>query len=223
MDINCSSWGQTALTKACSEGYRDMVKLLLEHGADPNDKSYIGCPALFDVTDPDIIDLLIQYGANPNDTNYFGQTALYSFINQRKYLVLDMKMEEFCVRDPRSIRAIIRAFKNGGALMNMQNDEGDTPLHCLMRNLAQPCRQEYKALLLESSPYVASVLLECGADCTIKNKEGISVARDVQKILDDSSDILRPYEREYFKSQTVRTQDKSKSNNIVTALRNSWV
>ena len=85
-DINSIGYdGDTALIRASDKGYVDIVKLLLDYGADPNIQSEEGgdTALILASTHPDtwhvytdIVRLLLENGANPNIQTEWGQTAL---------------------------------------------------------------------------------------------------------------------------------------------------
>ena len=56
------SLGTSALHKAVLSGKTQLVKDLLENGADPNLKNYLGQTPLFYVQDTECIDILFKYG-----------------------------------------------------------------------------------------------------------------------------------------------------------------
>ena len=72
------SKGYSALMLACYHGQTDLVRALLEWGADPNDKDFGGNSVLMGATFKshiDVVKLLLFYGADPGLANNKGQTA----------------------------------------------------------------------------------------------------------------------------------------------------
>lgn len=80
-----SSGGITPLHAACLKADRlSMLKLLLKHGADPNDKDdSVGAPCLHRWLCRDqsykALKLFIDHGADPSSTNIYGYTAMHYF------------------------------------------------------------------------------------------------------------------------------------------------
>jgi ankyrin repeat protein len=75
---NIRTGGHTALLNAVSENDVEMVKFLLEHGADPNvrtGRDYHITPILI-VKSNECLEILLQHGANPNDKSISGISVL---------------------------------------------------------------------------------------------------------------------------------------------------
>ena len=68
---------RTPLIEAVYERHKDVVKLLLDNGADVNILDDIGSTAIFHSYDVDITKMLIEHGADINAKDKFGRTALY--------------------------------------------------------------------------------------------------------------------------------------------------
>ena len=79
-DVNAKKHGWTALMRACYKGYKDIAELLIENGADVNEKdNRDGKTALMWVSlvgHKEIAELLIENGADVNTKDKDGQTAL---------------------------------------------------------------------------------------------------------------------------------------------------
>src|SRR5437879_7404602 len=69
----------TPLMRAAGNGHVEIVKLLIEHGADVNvrdtDKHNAGHTALMHTTHLEIIELLLKHGGDPNIRNDRGLTG----------------------------------------------------------------------------------------------------------------------------------------------------
>lgn len=71
--------GYTALAEASLHGHVDIVRALLEHGADPNVSAAGGVRPLHDAVESDhceVARLLVAYGADPTISTYTGLTPL---------------------------------------------------------------------------------------------------------------------------------------------------
>ncbi len=72
--------GATALYMAVQNNHIEIVKILLDHGADTEIKTYSGVTTLHRAVQDnniEILKMLLQYGANPNVINNKGLSALY--------------------------------------------------------------------------------------------------------------------------------------------------
>ena len=81
VDINSKTEksGWTALMLAATEGHCDVVKALVENGADVNAKDVISNTALMSASmngHTDAVKLLLASGANVNDKDYYGFTPV---------------------------------------------------------------------------------------------------------------------------------------------------
>jgi len=115
VDINTQDEnGDTALTLAIHMGYKPMVELLLDKGANPNIKNNVfwGYTALLWAVDkdkPDIVKLLLEKGVNPNIQDNFDNTALMIAARNNRIL-------------------IVRLLLDSGASLDLVNNEGKTAL-----------------------------------------------------------------------------------------------
>lgn len=79
-DINNSDWGgDTPLNFASSEGYLDIIEMLLDKGADVNARSAIGMTALASAciqSNLDAIKILVEHGADVNAVTNEGASIL---------------------------------------------------------------------------------------------------------------------------------------------------
>lgn len=117
-DVNTrhSERESTALMFASSNGKHDIVKLLVENGADVNVKNNDGNTALYfaligssSTVNIMIIKTLVKYGAYVNVKCKDPETFLHIALIKRKYSVIEL-------------------FVKKGADVNKKNDNGETPL-----------------------------------------------------------------------------------------------
>ena len=117
----------TALHKAAEGGLLEIVRLLLDNGADPN-----GCPRrrtpLHRAASVEIARALLVHGADVNASRFEGLTPLHGLGNPE---LVGLLLQE-------------------GAEVNAKDDEGKTPLHCAAR-FSSP---EVAALLLQEGAKV---------------------------------------------------------------------
>ena len=108
-EVDCrDAIGQTPLMLAAAYGGTGSVRLLLEHGADPQAReSEDGRTALFYADNLDCLNLLLSYGADPHTCDENGLPALY------------------CLFSADMIRALVAV----GVDVNARNQTGDTALH----------------------------------------------------------------------------------------------
>ena len=83
VDAYCDQAGlcRTPLTAAALYGHTDVVRLLLDHAADPNKRGYRGQTALF-CWKPDVVRLLLEHEADVNIKDEYGDTALTSALHE---------------------------------------------------------------------------------------------------------------------------------------------
>ena len=147
-----NKYGKLPLHEAVRQGYKDTVRLLLRYGADPDMLDNDGNTSLWHVGDRvDILRLLIANGANLEFQNMKKETILHQ-------AVLDNN------------EAVVRVLLYAGMDPNIQDINGDTPLHDTVVNMSP-------------HPKIINLLLKHDADPTIRNKEG-----------DTPSDIARSYD-----------------------------
>ena len=136
----------TPLQEAVERGQREVVKVLLDNGADPDKalKSKIGDTPLTSASRSgykDIIQLLLQKGADPNKANKCRSTPLH--------YAIDSKLNE----------SVVKLLLDGGADPNKSNSLGRTPLHWAAQN---------------GHRNVARFLLDAGADLNKTDGDGKS-------------------------------------------------
>lgn len=162
------------------------VKRYLEGGVDIESKDNIECTALMKAVFNKrtvVVDYLLRNGANAEVKSMFGenllQIAMKNYDTDIFQRILDRNVD-FNDASPagwtplmsailyREREAAIKLLKRGCAI-NAQNEDGDT------------------ALTLAKMPELVKLLLEYGADMTIKNKKG-QTAMDIA--VDDSEEEI---------------------------------
>ncbi len=104
-------WGKTALSTAAYKGHKDIVSLLIEHGADLNTSDWNGgTPLSNSVTHEEIFKLLLDKGADINTRYNEGWTVLH----------------EAALGYERNITTLLLA---KGMNINSVDNNGQTPLH----------------------------------------------------------------------------------------------
>ena len=216
-----------ALFQAISQRNHDMVKVLLQNGANVNETGELGWTALMQASylgdsavvstllnrkvdhinerkmsalmfaaqckHAEVVTLLLKAGANVNLKGVYGQTALMIAIEDRYY----------DLQDPNSHKIVqtVKALLDGGADVNLEDDDGTSPLLAAVGKVGRQWQQEVIKLLLEKKAIVdhknkkgnyalqsavstgdiavARLLLERGAKTDMKDGEGRSLLMDV--------------------------------------------
>jgi len=166
VDVNAqSSGGWTPLFTAINKQNLEMVKLLIEHGANVNYKMKdVGHNALFIASQQNnkgIIQLLLEKGLDINQQNKFGETPLFWATNW-----VDSQRKDHI--------EIVKFLIKNGANVNIENNSGDSVL-------SQICKIPYFVVTDPRKLALIKVLLEAGADW---NKENVLRAAEKEgKIL----------------------------------------
>jgi ankyrin repeat protein len=167
------------LINAASYGHIEIVRALLEKGADPNIKDYDGQHALTKALYKgytDVVILLLKKGADPNipDIKVDYEQSILFFALQKRYKDIVLALIESGVVD------LNEKDMNGyTALMIASWDGYRYIVRALLKHGADPnikeSRHGYTALMeatSEGRADIVRVLLEYGADPMIKNRYG---------------------------------------------------
>jgi len=145
VNVNIKSFfGGTPLHIASYYEYKDIVKLLIKAGANPNARNrYSGGTPLHHASNYGhkyIVKLLIKAGANPNIADNYGNTPLH---------------DASC----NGHKDIVKLLLKVGANPNVINEYGNTPLHLALIKV-------YKEIV--------KLLLKVGANPNVSNNNGIT-------------------------------------------------
>ena len=141
------------LNVAVRYGDVDLVKLLLDRGAEVNMKSYGDAPLHSAIEfesayDPIVkLKLLLDYGSDPNVKNMYGDTPLHQATN------------------PDTNDEFIKILLENGADPNVKDKFGRTPLHFHFNNYTIPHNDNSSIVKLK-------LLLDYGADVNVKDNKG---------------------------------------------------
>eukprot|EP00004_Rigifila_ramosa_P006972 TRINITY_DN1789_c0_g1_i4.p1 TRINITY_DN1789_c0_g1~~TRINITY_DN1789_c0_g1_i4.p1 ORF type:complete len:257 (-),score=63.65 TRINITY_DN1789_c0_g1_i4:137-820(-) len=133
--------GQTLLFAASHSGNIDLVRLLLDRGANVQQKDEMESTALHCSITPEISRLLIHRGADIHAKDKEGQTPLHFAVKNSNTDVCEMLLKQGAppdVQDTHGDTPLHLACENGnshivavllihGASANIQNEDGDTP------------------------------------------------------------------------------------------------
>lgn len=170
--------GDTPFLEACFRGHTNIVKAMLQHGADVNAKDKYGATALHYACfkkNCDIARLLLERRAEVNTRDCDGRSPLYDLIRN----------------DGREHDIIHILIERGSDLTIAGKDDGNTPLHwaCFSENIGS-----------------VRLLLEHGADAEASNKPGLTPFDLALRVSDENArgeilDLFREYAPELYFSR----------------------
>lgn len=137
LNIKRHNDGATALHIAAEQGLRDVVKILLEHGADVNATDKFGNTPLHRAKEWAIVGLLIDHAAVVNAKNGDGNTPLLHFI---RTLITNVPSDGGSIE-------ILRALVLHGADINQSDSSGIKPLTYLLQIKANPAYRNFISLI----------------------------------------------------------------------------
>lgn len=145
--------GSTALQIAVEHEMTDIVKILLDNKADPNNVKDGSDPLLLKAAsylpnNPEIVKMLLEHGANPNVKQEDGTTILHQAAMYNKLELVQLALDK-------------------GADVDAKDKQGMTPL---MSN-----QSVWMSDLNSDSPDITNLLLSRGADPKAKDLNGIPV------------------------------------------------
>jgi ankyrin repeat protein len=165
--------GETLLTTAVRNGHLDLVRLLLERGAEVNQANGYGATALDYAVGrghEEIVSILVSSGADPSRKGYRDKTALMSasmggHVAVIRLLLRSMEDRGLDERDSYGITAlcyacfeghadVLRALLLAGADRTIASNIGTTPLHIALERRHHEC----VALLQVSTSFVSRPL-----------------------------------------------------------------
>jgi ankyrin repeat protein len=177
-NARCTARGglPTALITAAFGGHTDLVRFLLERGADPEIPNGQGRTALMLAADQghaDAVTLLLEKGARPERQDYMGQTALHiagwqGYTSAVKALLRGGASPEtrdrtgntpLALAATEDVPEVVTALLDGGADIAAANDHCQTPL----MNAA-----------MEGKARIVTLLLGRGANAAVRDGNGMT-------------------------------------------------
>lgn len=190
--------GWTPLMHATLNGELDTMKFLLEAGAKVDAVDSYGCTALFLAAKRDTVDaaeLLLKAGANVNHVADGLETALSTAVGEAQFtdVIPLLKTLLAAGADPK------HTFDGGiTLLMRAASTRAAAPVRFLVEEVGADVNGRdangYTVLmraLISSTPEIAQLLIELGADTTQKNKSGKSALDLAEE--DDKKDFIKVF------------------------------
>jgi hypothetical protein len=178
----------------------EMIRLLLNSGADPNLQDEKGETALMKSRKPEFINLLFQAGADPTIKNNNGQTVLHRWLSLLDGPMIDDLISRGCQIDEPDkngftplisaadapYRKVALALLEKGADPNSRDPKGRSALHVFLLDIEKhPWRYDG-----ERDPPFAAALLEAGIQPADKDDEGDSALITVNRLARKDSNTI---------------------------------
>lgn len=166
--------GDTALMRAAFRGRKEIVRVLLERGANPNAKNRLGKTPLMAACEgasEDLVALMLQAGADPNSRGYNGETA---YLYAARYTTPSVLTRlERSGADPKAKDDLGR-----GALLWASFQSNERVVLYLLSKGADPNeigKDRLTPLLVARTDSARKILLDAGADASVRDLDGGSV------------------------------------------------
>ncbi len=156
--------GDTPLLAAVETGRRELARLLLEHGADPNAANRRGRTPLMEAAlrgDLELVAMLLEAGADPHRQDRWGETALFDAVRAGHLAVVRRLLEAGADPDVANTRP------------GREPDSGYTPLMYAVTRAGIGTFGDWEAMV--------ALLLEAGADPNRRTPSGATALMVAQR------------------------------------------
>jgi ankyrin repeat protein len=191
-DVNAKNdRDQTPLFLLLQHGhiFLDLVRLLVEYGADANTRNYENTTALHDACyheGVEVVRVLLNHGANVEAKDCQGQSPFHRLVRANRWTAsngLAVQVAHLLLNNNADVNAededhvtllhlactykkldLALVLMDHGAIVDVQNKQGRTPLHVLVRD-------SYVATNFKNIEDIARLLLERGANANARDKD----------------------------------------------------